>query len=160
MNVGKDEIFFEFFNKIIDITIIDRFQQFLQRYTNSPQSSPIQSFFKNENHFQVIRAHLLEQQTTVEKQIQSRINRAKTSNETEKPNHIERQQRPSKQNKWNRCLIVHYTHEQRLANNKKDFHQIWNNTFSNTAAENTKLIVGTRNRRNATKEMVSKRSRM
>jgi hypothetical protein len=52
---------------------------------------------------------------------------------------------------------MHYTHEQRLANNKKDFHQIWNNIFSNIATVNTKLIIGTRNSRNATKEMISKR---
>jgi hypothetical protein len=55
---------------------------------------------------------------------------------------------------------VHYTHEQRLANNKKDFHQIWNNIFSDRANINTKLIIGTLNRPNAAKEIVSKRSRM
>jgi hypothetical protein len=34
---------------------------------------------------------------------------------------------------------------------------MWNNTFSNTPAENTKLIVGTRNLPNATTELVLKR---
>jgi single-stranded DNA-specific DHH superfamily exonuclease len=53
-----------------------------------------------------------------------------------------------------------HIYEQRLANNKKDFHQIWNNIFSNTPTVNTKFITGTRNRRNATKEMVSKRPRL
>jgi hypothetical protein len=47
-----------------------------------------------------------------------------------------------------------------LPTTKKDFHQIWNNVFSNTAFVNTKLIVGTRNCSNATKEMVSKRPGM
>ncbi len=55
---------------------------------------------------------------------------------------------------------INYTYEQRLANNKKDFHQIWNNIFRNTPTVNTKLIIGTCNRRNATKEMVSKRPRI
>jgi hypothetical protein len=62
-----------------------------------------------------------------------------------------------KQDKWNTCLIVHYKHEQRLAGYKKDLHQIWNNTFIHTPIYYTKLIVGTCNNRNNTRELVSKR---
>jgi hypothetical protein len=102
----------------------------------------------------------LEQQTSVEKQIHSRIDKTKIYNKTQEPNHTKHQQQLSKQDKWNRSLIVHYTHEQRLANNKKDFHRIWNNIFDNTPTVNIKLIIGTRNSRNATKEMISKRPRM
>ncbi len=102
----------------------------------------------------------MDQQTSAEKQIQSRIDKAKIYNETQEPNHSKHQQQLSKQSKWNSRLIVHYTHEQRLANNKKDFHQIWNNIFDNTPTVNTKLIIGTRNSRNATKEMISKRPRI
>jgi hypothetical protein len=102
----------------------------------------------------------LDQQTSAEKQIQSRIDKATSYNPTPEPNHTKHPQQLSKQDKWNTRLILHYTHEQRLANNKKDFHQIWNNILSDTPVINTKLIIGTRNRRNATKEMVSKRPRM
>ncbi len=61
-----------------------------------------------------------------------------------------------KQDKWNTCLIVHYKHEQRLATYKKDLHQIWNSTFIHTPIYYTKLIVGTCNNRNNTRELVSK----
>ncbi len=43
---------------------------------------------------------------------------------------------------------------------KKDFHQIWNNIFDYTPTVNTKFIIGTRNSRNVTKEMISKRPRI
>ena len=101
----------------------------------------------------------MNQQTHAEKQIQTRINKAETYNETKELNDTKHQQQLSKQEKRNSRLIIHYTHEQRLANSKKDFHQIWNNIVTDTPAVNTKLIIGNRNRRNATKEMVSKRSR-
>ena len=56
-------------------------------------------------------------------------------------------------------LIIHYTHEQRLASSKRDLHYIWGNIFKDTTVMNTKLIVGNRNRRNTTKEIVLKRPR-
>lgn len=141
--------------------IYARLREFFRRYTSSSSSlSYIESFIKNENRFNTIRFELLDQQTIAEKQIQSRIDTAKITNKTEELNHTKHQQHLSKQEKWNKYLLVHYTHEQRLANNKKDFHQIWNNIFGNTTNTNTKLIIGTRNSRNATREMISKRPRV
>jgi hypothetical protein len=136
--------------------IYTRFKEFFRRYTSSSLSSSIQPFFKNQNEFNNIRSQLLDQQTSAEKQIQSRIDKAKSYNNTPEPNHTKNQQQLSKQDKWNSRLTVHYTPEQRLANNKKDFHQTWNNIFSHTPIVNTKLITGTCNRCNATKEIVTK----
>ena len=59
-----------------------------------------------------------------------------------------------KQSKFDANLIIHYTYEQRLENNKRDIHQHWNNTFAETPVTNTRLIIGNRNSRNLTRELV------
>lgn len=51
-------------------------------------------------------------------------------------------------------LIIHYTHEQRFAHYKSKIHQEWNKLFLHTPVIDTKLIVGTRNKPNLTKELV------
>jgi hypothetical protein len=51
-------------------------------------------------------------------------------------------------------LILHYTHEARLATYKPDIHQLWNKTITPTPAANTKLIVGNRNNRNMKRTFV------
>jgi hypothetical protein len=49
-----------------------------------------------------------------------------------------------KKSKWNTNLIVHYTHEARLASYKKDIHQLWHQLFAETPVMNTNLIIGNR----------------
>ena len=71
-----------------------------------------------------------------------------------------KQQQQQKQDKWNKCLIIHYTHEQRLASYNRGIHQIWDATFKPTPIQETKLIVGNRNNRNSAEELVSKRPNM
>ncbi|CAF3419943.1 unnamed protein product [Rotaria sp. Silwood2] len=51
-------------------------------------------------------------------------------------------------------IIIHYTYEQRLAYYKSKIHQKWNDLFQETSVMETKLIVGTRNNPNLTKELV------
>ncbi len=51
-------------------------------------------------------------------------------------------------------LILHYTHEARLATYKSDIHQLWNRTITTTPAANTKLTVGNRNNRNMKRTLV------
>lgn len=53
-----------------------------------------------------------------------------------------------------KSLIVHYTYERRFAHYKSNIHQIWNQSFHSTSAMETKLIIGTRNNPNLTKELV------
>jgi hypothetical protein len=50
--------------------------------------------------------------------------------------------------------IIHYTYERRFAHYKSKIHQIWNESFPSTFVTETKLIVGTRNNPNLTKELV------
>jgi CRISPR/Cas system endoribonuclease Cas6 (RAMP superfamily) len=54
-------------------------------------------------------------------------------------------------------LIIHYTHEKRLESLKRDMHRIYHDVFKNTPVEDLKLIVGTRNRRDARNELIRKR---
>jgi hypothetical protein len=95
-------------------------------------------------------------QTIAEKSIQSRINTAEYY-ENEKSDDGQYFQPKTTKDQRNKRLIIHYTHEQRLASSKKDFHHIWDNVFKDTEVTKTKLIVGNRNRRKTTRELVSKR---
>lgn len=51
-------------------------------------------------------------------------------------------------------MIIHYTHEQRLAEYTKAVHQVWHNTFTHTPMDSTRLIVATRNNKNNTRELL------
>jgi hypothetical protein len=72
--------------------IYTRFREFFRRYTSLSSSSSIQPFFKNQNEFNNIRSQLLDQKTSAEKQIQSRIDKAKSYNKTLEPNNTKHQQ--------------------------------------------------------------------
>ena len=54
-------------------------------------------------------------------------------------------------------FFVHYTHEQRFNTLKRDMHQVYEHTFQNTPAMYTKMVVGTRNRRDTKNELIRKR---
>ncbi len=59
-----------------------------------------------------------------------------------------------------KTIIVHYTYERRFAQYKFKIHQIWNQSFHSISAMETKLIIGTRNNRNLTKELVRQSPRL
>ena len=61
----------------------------------------------------------------------------------------------TKQNKDK--LIIHYTHEKRFASSKRDLHQNYKDVFGDTPAMNIKMIVGNRNRRVATNDLIRKK---
>ena len=54
-------------------------------------------------------------------------------------------------------LIVHYTHDDRLAHNIKRLHQIWNKISNGTPIKETKFIIATTDNRNDDQELLSKR---
>jgi hypothetical protein len=54
-------------------------------------------------------------------------------------------------------FFVHYTHEQRFNTLKKDMHQVYDDIFQNTPAMYTRMVVSTRNRRDAKHEVIRKR---
>jgi hypothetical protein len=50
-------------------------------------------------------------------------------------------------------LIIHYTHEKRFDSLKRDMHKIYHTDFQNTPVDDIKMIVGTRNRRDARNDL-------
>ena len=62
-----------------------------------------------------------------------------------------------KPSKWNTNLIIHYTHENRLINSKKDIHRIWNDLFRRTPVIHTRLIIGTKNIPNLVEQLMRHR---
>ena len=54
-------------------------------------------------------------------------------------------------------LILHYTHEKRFESMKRDMHHIYDDVFHHTPVESSKMIVGTRNRRDARNDLIRKR---
>ncbi|CAF4281321.1 unnamed protein product, partial [Adineta steineri] len=59
--------------------------------------------------------------------------------------------------KRNNTLFLHYTYEQRFKPMKRGLHHIHKDIFSQSQTQNVKMIVGNRNRRNATHELIRKR---
>ena len=53
-----------------------------------------------------------------------------------------------------KSIIVHYTYEKRFTHYKSKIHHLWNASFTASTGINTRLIVGTRNNPNMTKELV------
>jgi len=53
-------------------------------------------------------------------------------------------------------LIIHYTHEKRLQNHKKDIHQLWHQTFAQTPVLKTRLITHKRTSHNMVRELVDR----
>jgi hypothetical protein len=58
-----------------------------------------------------------------------------------------------------KSIIVHYTYERRFAHYESKIHHIWNESFHFTSAMETKVIIGTRNNPNLTKELVRRSPR-
>ena len=54
-------------------------------------------------------------------------------------------------------LFIHYRHEKRFRSFKRDLHRVYDNVFRGTPAMDVRLIVGTRNRRDANNELVHKK---
>ena len=54
-------------------------------------------------------------------------------------------------------LFIHYTHEKRFESLKRDMHKIYHDIFQNSPVDDLKLIVGTRNRRDARNDLIRTR---
>ena len=120
-------------------------------------SSSIMTWVENEKQYIPMRAELLKQKTNVEHQLLYRISTITDQDNSGQVKEKVNQSKQQRQDKCDKCLIIHYTHEQRLASYKRDVHQIWDETFKQTPVKDTKLIVGNRNNRNTAEELVSKR---
>lgn len=63
----------------------------------------------------------------------------------------------SKSNQNENKMIIHYTHERRFESMKRDMHKIYDDTFKETPVADVKMIVGSRNRRDAKNDLIRKR---
>ncbi len=114
----------------------------------------------SENDFAFIRRILLTKPTIPQHQIASRIAQTTNVNSEEQVPYPSVKERLTEQTENNMNLIVHSKHEKRLAANKKEIHQIWNQTFQQTPVMNTRLIIDNRNNHNLTKELVKRRPQL
>jgi hypothetical protein len=103
---------------------------------------------------------LLSKSTIPEYQMASRIAKTIDVNSKEEVDNPLVKERFSKQNKLDNNRIIHYTYEKRLQSNKKDIHQLWNHIFQQTSVVDTRLIIGNRNSRNMTRELVHRRPQL
>ena len=76
--------------------------------------------------FQFIRAYLLNRATLAESQMASRIANAMKSNDEDITGNLIAKPAIEKESKWDKNLIIHYTHESRFTTLKRDIHQLWN----------------------------------
>lgn len=120
-------------------------------------SSTVMSWIEYEKQYFQIRTSILKQPTSDEQRSQNRISTIMDESTEEQGKDKLTTNKQQKQDKWNECLIIHYTHEQRLASYIRDIHQIWDGIFKSTPVDESKLIVGNRNNRNSAEELVSKR---
>jgi hypothetical protein len=96
----------------------------------------------------------LNQPTISEHQIASRIAKTIYNDNKDTVDNPLVKTKLDKVSKWINNLIIHYTHEKRLATYKKDIHQLWNKTFTQTPLFNTRLIIVNRNSQNMMKQLL------
>ena len=116
----------------------------------------LSSNIDEEVQYTTVRSRLLAQPTMAEHQVSSRvatISDPKTEAIVLNPSVQAQCEAPG------RRLLLHYTFEQRLAHYGRDIHRIWRDMFQNeTYNIDDRLIVGLRNNRNTTRELVRTRT--
>jgi len=73
------------------------------------------------------------------------------------PTYLDTTYKSKDQFNTSKTLIIHYTHEKRFSSFKRDMHLIYDRTFLQHIGHDIKLIVGNRNRRDRTRELITKR---
>ena len=106
------------------------------------------------NHFTFVRSNVLNKPTAIENQTASRIAKAIDPLRNETIDDPLVRMRMNRELTSFHYLIIHYTHEERFGTSKKDIHQLWHHIFADTPVNDTKLIIGNRNSRNAIKLFV------
>jgi hypothetical protein len=134
--------------------ISSQFNKFFTKYLSISATLP---FLNNENNFAVTHRHLLNNPANNDPQLASGIAKPTDQDSNATVHNSLVQTKLNKESNWLTSLIIHYTHENRLANYKTTIHQLWNQTFNETPATNTRLIIGNRNSKNLTKQLVRRR---
>ena len=138
--------------------IEDQFRKFFISYTSLP---PFPAWRIDENQFYLMRNTILKQPTSRQSQVAMNAALVDINSDLFNEQMIQSKdatvESKTKEKKRENKLIVHYTHEKRLESMKRDIHQIYDNVFKHTPVEDVKMIVGTRNRRDARNDLIRKR---
>ena len=110
-----------------------------------------------EKDYSFIRQTLLSKPIIPEYQIASRIAQSIQFERDEIVEDSLVRSRLDKPFKFDKNLIIHYTYEKRFQCNQRYFHQLWNQTFQQTAVMERRLLIGNRNSPNMTRESVYRR---
>ncbi|CAF1531369.1 unnamed protein product [Adineta steineri] len=132
--------------------IYSQFHEFFTKYSFTSMS--ITPMIHDENEFLILRRQLLGEATVTEHRRATRL--AKTIDYNNIPTDLDpliKEKLIKRRDKVN-SIIVHYKHEKRFSHYKRAFHQLWDDTFYNTPIQTSKLIVGTRNNPNISKELI------
>ena len=123
--------------------------------------SPFLPSITDKELFSRIREKKLGQPTTRQSQIAinvatANIDNASMSNQRNGPTPSNSKPRAAAK-PYGSKLIIHYTHEKRFHSMKREMHQIYDDVFKNSPVQDLKVIVGTRNRRDARNDLIRKR---
>ncbi|CAF4187077.1 unnamed protein product, partial [Adineta steineri] len=132
--------------------IYSQFHEFFTKYSFTSMS--ITPMIHDENEFLLLRRQLLGEATVTQHRRATRL--AKTIDYNNIPTDLDpliKEKLIKRRDKVN-SIIVHYKHEKRFSHYKRAFHQLWDDTFYNTPLQTTKIIVGTRNNPNISKELI------
>ncbi|CAF1536747.1 unnamed protein product, partial [Rotaria magnacalcarata] len=146
------------YNSYPSTFIENEFHRYLSDYIST---SPFLPLINNEKKFFQLRQKLLGQPTPRQSQVALSAATADIDNDqvadetkqlTESATKLD-----TKITNYEEKLFLHYTHEKRFQVCKRDMHHVYEHIFKSTPAMYTKLIVGNRNRRQATNELIRKR---
>ncbi|CAF1164425.1 unnamed protein product, partial [Adineta ricciae] len=137
-------------------------QQFHKFFNEYIYATSILSFIENESQYYLLHHDILGQPTPQKSQVASRATMADVDNDQANATTetIAKESIKNIQNKpinYADRLFLHYTHEKRFHPLKRGMHHVYEKVYKYTPAMDLKLIVGNRNRRDATHELVRKR---
>ncbi len=133
------------------------FTWFKKFFNNKLSPTFIIPLIPKPNDFLFVPSYILNRQTLIEHQLASRIPKTTDALKNDTIDDPLVWMRLKILSNSDRNLIVHYTQEARLGIYKKHIHQLWDQIFADTPVTNSKLIVGNRNSRNATKILIRRR---
>jgi hypothetical protein len=112
----------------------------------------------DETQFIIIRRKILNTPTIAEMYLTARVAGTSGTNNVDPSEKTVIGNQPLSESRRESQLIIHYTHEQRLQQYKRDIHQLWNRTFQGTSVTSTRLIIGNRNSPNIKRQIMHTRN--
>ena len=133
---------------------IDRqFRSFFTKYNSPSSPTSLLSCLDTTNQFFALRNELLYQNTRQQRQINKSVTTVILPDE--QPTHVKvKKIWQSAPTSLQDDLIIHAPYENRLRSIRPDIRQLWSTLFTSTNVLMTKLIIGTRQRRNVRFELV------